>query len=379
MRVLFNCSTNVVGGGVKNAVLFIQNTLNNKDSIEWTYACSKQVSALLQEIGIALGENFIFFKESPARNKAARKKLYKTCLERKIKLVYTMAGPAYLNFPAYHIQGLSNPYITHADWTAFRLRGNLFQTLSYYLFVGLQFIYSKRADYFIFQSDEARRSFIKRGGANKSNTHVIANAFDLSLLKENSNHYGLAKKAITDAKVIFCPGADYTHKGFQFIPHIAHCILKLGRDDIKFRLTLPNGELWLRILKLSQKLKVSHLIENIGPYSYSDVVAHYESADIVFVPSLLETFSASYLEAVFFRKKLIVADRSFSREVCGNYAVYCNPKEPQSSARLICETLNKVTVNEDLVRGILKKYGNQIDRMSKIVDVIKKKYPSLDD
>lgn len=375
MKVLFNCTTNVVGGGVKNAVLFIQNTLNNKDSIEWTYACSKQVSALLQEKGIGLGENFIIFKESPARNKAARKKLYKTCLEKKIRLVYTMAGPAYLNFPAYHIQGLSNPYITHADWVAFRLRGNILQTLSYYLFVGLQFFYSKRADYFIFQTDQARRSFIKRGGANESNTHVISNAFDLSLLKEDSNHDGLAKKAITETKVIFCPGADYTHKGFQFIPHIAHSLLKIGRDDMKFQLTLPNGELWSTILKLSQKLKVSHLIENIGPYSYSDVVALYESADIVFVPSLLETFSASYLEAVVFRKKLIVADRSFSREVCGGYADYCNPKEPQSSAKLICEILNKGAVNEDLVRDILKKYGSQIDRMSKIVEVIKKRYP----
>lgn len=372
--MLFNCTTNVVGGGVKNAVLFIQNTLNNKDSIEWTYACSIQVSTLLQEKGIKLGENFIILNDSPARNKAARKKLYKTCLERRIRLVYTMAGPAYLNFPAYHIQGLSNPYITHADWIAFRLRGNLIQTLSYYIFVGLQFIYSKKADYFIFQTDQARRSFIKRGGANESNTHVIANAFDLSLLKE-SNQDGLAKKENNETKVIFCPGADYTHKGFQFIPHIAHCLLKLGRDDIKFRLTLPNGELWLKILELSQKLKVSHLIENIGPYSYSDVVALYESADIVFVPSLLETFSASYLEAVVFRKKLIVADRSFSREVCGNYAEYCNPKEPQSSAKLICETLNVGVVNEDFARGILKKYGSQIDRMSKIVDVIKKRYP----
>lgn len=97
---------------------------------------------------------------------------------------------------------------------------------------------------------------------------------------------------------IFCPGADYTHKAFQFIPEIAKSLKEIIDIDFKFILTLPDSKLWFRIANRAIELGVKDKIINRGPFSYTEANLLYAGADLVFVPSLLETFSASYLEAV---------------------------------------------------------------------------------
>ena len=70
--------------------------------------------------------------------------------------------------------------------------------------------------------------------------------------------------------------------------------------------------------QLNKQLEVEDLVKNIGPYHYSEISSHYAQADIVFVPSLLETFSATYLEAMVANKPLVVAQKDFAKEVCKN-------------------------------------------------------------
>ena len=75
-----------------------------------------------------------------------------------------MAGPAYVNFPVTHVQGLSNAYITHADYTVYNLQKNLITRLKLILGSKLRLILSKKADEFIFQTEEARKDFVKKQG-----------------------------------------------------------------------------------------------------------------------------------------------------------------------------------------------------------------------
>lgn len=368
-KILFNCSTNVVGGGVKNSTLFILATINDS-TFEWIYAISPQIKNLLEEKGASLDERFHLFNDSPASNSVSRKRLVQLSIESKCSLVYTMAGPAYVKFPIRHIQGLSNPYLTHADHDAFALKGSLISIARYYLRSFVQFLYSRNADFFVFQTEQARDSYVGRRGTKLENTRIISNAFDENMKTEFSKHLNQKEKSGELPKVIFCPGANYLHKGFQFIPAIAKEMKNLGQERVIFKLTLKDDELYKNLMNQAKELGVSDWIENFGPYSYHQVAKLYMESDVVYVPSLLETFSASYLEAMVALKPLLVADKGFAREVCGEYSSYSNPKDASVSANKLIELLKKDSGSKQIANSILNRFGNQNDRYNKIMTLI---------
>lgn len=374
MNVLFNCSTNIVGGGLKNSALFIKFAIDDP-SINWHFAVSEPVYKLLQKWDLNLSRNrFTIFKDSPARNKVARNKLVQLSKAVKADLVYTMAGPAYVSFPCKHVMGISNPYITHADWEAYKLKGSWLQALRYFAYTFIQFLYTYKADFYVFQTQYAKQSFHKRSFIKNKKLFVVPNAYDNTLRDYfRENRESIEKE--NDTIKIFCPGASYVHKGLQFIPGIISELIKLTPKKFKFILTLPkDSELWKQIENELQQKKLEDYCTNVGSYIYTELVSLLEDCDMVFVPSLLETFSASYLEAMCAGKKLIVAKKSFAEDICQDYAVYTNPTNFKESASKISKVFDDLKLSKseiDLSNLILDQYGNQETRYYKLSGLIK--------
>jgi glycosyltransferase involved in cell wall biosynthesis len=369
-KVLFNCSTNVVGGGVKNSAIFIKYALEDT-TLNWYFAISPEVQDLITKWGMNCeAENFFLFEDSPGRSKMAKIRLEVLVNKGDFNLVYTMAGPAYAKFSCIHLQGISNPFITHADWDAFSLIGNPFGISRYIIKSAVQLLFSRNADYFVFQTEQARSSYCKRAVISKSRTNVVSNAFDDSL------HYDLGIKIERDNTInILCPGAAYTHKAFQFIPEIAKFLKEILKIEFRFILTLPDSKMLVEIEKKALEFGVEGNIINKGPFSYSEINRVYSEADIVFVPSLLETFSASYLEAIAFQKELVVADKGFAKEICGEYANYVNPKNALETAnvlKVIIENKDKNTEKSIIGNQVLNRFGSQKERFEKLKQVILK-------
>lgn len=369
--ILFNCSTNNIGGGMKNSALFILESLRNESSIQWIYAISTGVEAILGSKNIEMDDRFMVFKASPARNKQAKKQLISLTLESKADLVYTMAGPAYLNFPVYHIQGLSNAFITHANLKDFNLEENILKRFKLLLSAKIRLFYSKRADFFIFQTEEARKGFCRKADEDIINTEVISNAFDVNFFSSRSKE----KKEPCSSKTfrIFCPGAAYIHKAFQFIPQIANDLRQCTDIPFQFIITLPNGSLLKQIEAEGTRLNVCRFIRNVGHIDYSEIAGLYSEMDLVFVPSLLETFSATYLEAICANKILVVANREFAKEVCGDVAYYVDPINSYETSKTLASIIENPTYFEHTNEAralILGKYGNQNERFKKIMSLL---------
>jgi glycosyltransferase involved in cell wall biosynthesis len=372
-RILFNATTNIIGGGIKNSALFVKMALAD-NSLEWHFAISPQVAQLLKDSGIDLDASFFtVFEYSPARNRESRKQLLNLEAQLTPDIIYTMAGPAYVKFKGNHVMGISNGYITHAGWEAFRVFGNCKRTLKFMAKVAFQSIQISKANNLIFQTEAARSHYCKRMAYPKARTTVISNAFDESMIDQVEGLLSEVNKI--EGVNIICPGADYLHKGFQFIPQIAKqmTIIREKNEKFKFILTLPDGDLWKSISEEAKKLGIEECIVNRGPYSYKDVAKVYASSEIVFIPSLLETFCASYLEAILLNKKLVVANRAYSREVCGSYATYVEPRDFTATAKELLQVMNVKNTQEhqEIKKGILMKYGNQKDRFNRIKAYLK--------
>lgn len=310
--IVFNCTTNIMGGGRKNALLFIKHTLQYTN---YVYLIHESLLTEIESEDIDMSK-FKIFSKSPAKCRKTRKEIKKLVDKISPSVFYTMSGPSYVNVNCLSVCGISDGFVTHSKFSNFFNFMPVSLSFKTLFTVFYKYIHLHYNDYLLFQTSTALDSFRKRSWF-KYKDLLIPNAFDQSLLevKEIKNF----NKNYTE---VLIPGSDYWHKGYeQIIPIIVNHYDFLNKYNIKFVLTLPDDSNFLSFIIDSLGCDVyEKFIINKGVYNYRDVNDIYKSADFVFVPSNLETFSAHYLEAFCFSKPLIVTNTDFAVEICANSA-----------------------------------------------------------
>lgn len=66
-------------------------------------------------------------------------------------------------------------------------------------------------------------------------------------------------------------------------------------------------------------------IVNIGPIAQSHIAGTFGEMNALVMPSMLESFSGTYLEAMAYGCPILTSDLDFAHEVCGDAALYFNP------------------------------------------------------
>lgn len=360
---------------MKNSALFIAQSIEMRsEEFEWSYAISAPLKELLEQSKVLLPENRVYiFHKTPSRSKTSRARLKSIAQGQNFDLVYTMAGPAYVSFHQPHIMGISNAYITHAGYESIAVRPGLKSKIKKVLNSAYLMLHARRADYFFFQTDYSRKSFLNRFFVNQVKSFVIPNAFDQEMsaqIKQKSCD------KISDQIKVFCPASAYPHKLIQMIPELSYRIGKLYCGKVDFVITIPKNEpIWKKIEIDIIKFGQEESVHNVGRYTYSDSINLLKESDIVFVPSILETFSASYLEAMASKRILIAADRKHARDICGDSAYYVEPSNVLKTAERFVEILNRQELWASKIENgtrQLKKYPSQKDRFELIHKILLK-------
>ena len=375
LKVLFNASTNVVGGGVQIAVDFIRQSVERNSGMEWHYACSSEIDKNLASIGVSPANKHVFF-ETPARSLQMRSRLRDIAETIRPEIIFTMSGPTYVDFPQKHLLGCSNAYITNPNEYAFRHNLNLIEQVMLKAKLRYQLNWTKKADCWLFQTEAARNGFVKRAGVERRNTYVVGNA----LSPEFSNLGCRDNRTVGGRFNILVPSAYYRHKNLEIVPSVASIIKgRLNRlnmnIDFCFILTMqhpsPNER---AILDEAKKLGVADCIVNRGPFLLSEAPDLYLNSDMMFMPTLLETFSASYLEAMASGCPIVTTDLDFARDICGDAAHYYPPMDAEKAAETVMTLIMNAESRDMLVRkGLarLKSFPTIEERYDAIVDVIK--------
>ena len=108
-----------------------------------------------------------------------------------------------------------------------------------------------------------------------------------------------------------------------------------------------------------------HII-NVGPVDQSELAGYYHHCDALLMPTLLESFSGTYLEAMRFGRQILTSDLDFAREVCGAAAAYFNPFDVES----ICETILRVKCSADLRAALVAAGRERMQRFFRDWDAI---------
>lgn len=137
---------------------------------------------------------------------------------------------------------------------------------------------------------------------------------------------------------LFAFSMYYPHKNLEILLEVGR-IIKREKLRITFIITInkKQGKKAREFLKDIKYKKLSEQIINVGKISHSNIKTLYKNVDGLILPTLLESFSSTYLDAMLFEKPILTSDIDFAREVCKEAGWYFNP----NSARDIYEVIIK--------------------------------------
>jgi glycosyltransferase involved in cell wall biosynthesis len=125
----------------------------------------------------------------------------------------------------------------------------------------------------------------------------------------------------------------YPHKNLEFVIRTARRLREYGDDRIVFYLTVDERQHSgaARLVKAIERNGLEDWVVNLGPIPAERLPLVYQTADLLFFPTLLESFSGTYLEAMQHGLPIVTSDRDFARECCGDAALYLDPHEVESA------------------------------------------------
>jgi glycosyltransferase involved in cell wall biosynthesis len=353
MIVLFNAANNTMGGGIQTASNFIRLAIASTDTrISWHFLISTQIARNLEslEINPQGDPRFEIASISPARSRAARWMWARHINTLGPDVVYTMSGPAYLRVSVPHVMGCSNAYISHAQFGQY-LGSGAKAALRKLLESAFKWGHIHRADLLVFQTESARDGFLRRSTRSRSQTSVIANALGRSFTELFSEPLSRTPFLPTQERPlsVLVPSAGYSHKNLDIILPTAKILHAMHPGLFRFVLTLPDSEVWRRISDGVRTAGLNDMVTNRGPFTVAEAPEMYRSSDLMFLPTRLETFSGSYLEAMWCGLPIITSNFGFARDICGPAALYVDSLSEFDCATAIARFLNKDGTFERLV------------------------------
>jgi glycosyltransferase involved in cell wall biosynthesis len=344
MRLIINASNIVVGGGIQVSLSFIEELKKFKDH-EYHLFLSIPVAKQIDRNSFPNNFSFYFFNVSPSsitKGYKVRRELNR--LEKSIKpdLVFTVFGPAYWKPKSLHISGFANGWcynpnsIAHKRLTSVKRLKSRISTL----FRNFEI---KKADYLIVETEDAKSKINKYISIPREKIFVVGNAFHPIYSKYISNKVEIPIAENNTFKLLVL-SAFYPHKNLEIINDVIPILKRKTKRQFIFYLTIGEDE-YIR------NFRDSHYIINLGPQKVEDCPNLYKNADALFLPTLLETYSANYPEAMIMKKPIITSGFDFAKDVCKDAALYIDPLNPDDIANKIIQ----LSENKKLYNTLIKK------------------------
>ena len=157
-------------------------------------------------------------------------------------------------------------------------------------------------------------------------------------------------RGLEDKMKLFCLTKYYPHKNLECIPRL----LDRYADDLKdvtVVVTVPENqdkeaERFLRSLNAGP---VRDHVVNVGYLDQKQLTGYFHHCQAMFLPTFLESFSGTYVEAMHFKTPILTSDLDFAHSVCGEAAVYFDPWSPKSIRDAIVRLRDTPGLADELV------------------------------
>jgi len=345
MKILINTSNLILGGGVQVALSFLDE-LRDFGKDEYLVLLSNSISSQLDKNEFPGNFKFFHIDKTPARVFTRR------CIIRQfdniVKLekpdvVFTVFGPSYWRPKVPHVMGFALPWRINPESKVFKML-SLKGRLKTFLLQSYQRNYIKKdADYYIVETADVKNRLAKYFNIEKNKIQVVSNTYNSVF-----DSYQVHKKK-EDIFTFITISANYLHKNLTILNDVVP-ILRNRNVVCRFYLTIPKTEF------LKKYKNLSDYIINLGPVKIADCPSLYNKADALFLPTLLECFSASYPEAMKMEIPVLTSDLPFAKSICGDAALYFDPLSPID----IADKIQNIIQSPDLRRELVEKGNKQL-------------------
>jgi glycosyltransferase involved in cell wall biosynthesis len=162
-------------------------------------------------------------------------------------------------------------------------------------------------------------------------------------LLNSQTTYELPVKKQPGLTYLMCLSRYYPHKNLEILVEVAR-LIKAQRLPYRIFITI---EAWQhpkakRILAAIAREALEGVLIPIGNVPADCVGSLYQQVDGLILPTLLESFTATYVDAMHFGVSIFTSQRDFAEEICGETAHYFDPL----SAQNIVDTIHAGYANE---------------------------------
>lgn len=326
------------GGAFQISQNFLLKSLEHPD-VEWYYITS-------QDVDDAIGKNFeslkgsryfVFPTQPDFRGSYKQVNKHVAELEEKIRpdVVYSITAPSYFTFKTREVMRFTNPWVTHPNkysWSVLSFKDKVF----YYLYGLNQKRMMRAVHYFITQTETCAKGIRRVTGEPEDHVKVVHNVLP-AVFKSLDN-----TPIVEDSNInIACVGAATTHKNFDIIPDVILELRTLGIENVRIHVTLPSDKPTLGIIqKKLAKYGLDESLVNHGRLSQRELAEMYRRCQFCFLPTLLEVFSASTVEAMYFNLPIVATDFPFNTEVLADACLYYEPKNAKDAAEKLAKMIS---------------------------------------
>ncbi len=373
IKILVNTisSKKIAGGGFQISQNFVLKTLECKE-VEWYYITSQDLDEVVGESFKSLrGKRYFVFPTQPDYFHSYRKVEKQVReLEKQIKpnVVYSVVAPSYFSFKTVEVMRFTNPWVTHPnEYSRSTLTGK--QKLRTSLYCWNQKRLMRKAHFFITQTETTKQGILRITGESSNHVCVVNNVLPSAF--ENMDNTPIVED---DWINVACVGNPVSHKNFDIIPSVLMHLREMGVNNVCFHTTIPFDHPLNKIL--SNQLGLMGMQENWvnhGRISQKELGAMYQRCQLSFLPTLLEVFSASTVEAMYFNLPIVATNFDFNTDVLADSCLYYDPKNAKDAATQFAKLIADTNLQDELKAKMqiqLKKYGNYDEHFKAIKDFL---------
>lgn len=357
------------GGSLQGVVSIIRELVKYR-AHEYYIVLSKEVKAQLQ--GIDFPENMHLYNlPYKTNNHTVNQFLNRSWFSRLEKMtspdcVLCTSGPMYWKSKAPCLIGFNLPHHIYPESPYFETISFMAKVRWFLRRVGHRYFFRSEGDAFFVQTDDVNTRFQKY--IDRKEVYTIPNTYSVSYRNIEDYPEKLPPRQEGEIRCLTI-SAYYPHKNLGIISKVVDALEIMGRNNIRFVVTLPKERY--------DELFSSHYkdrIINVGFVPSKEGPSLYKECDIMFLPTLLECFSASYAEAMVMQKPIITSDMGFAHCVCKDAAVYFKPMDVDDITTKLVTLIDDKQKQDYLIskeKIQLNQFGTSDDRTRKILELCK--------
>jgi glycosyltransferase involved in cell wall biosynthesis len=143
----------------------------------------------------------------------------------------------------------------------------------------------------------------------------------------------------------------YSHKNLEILAEMfAKHAAELGNVVVLLTIDPRQGYGAGSFMRMIDRPALRAHFTNVGPVAQAELQGYFRHSAALIQPTVLESFSTTYLEAMQFGTPILTSDLDFAREVCGEAALYFDPWSADSVFEVVRRFQTSPNLGPELVR-----------------------------